>query len=821
MSIVPWDCALGDAPAVSLPCAPTVALAPPDGSVDTNIVIITGSGTITSFGPSPLARPYPFILLDALGNPILDADNEPIPLPESVPTGCTKRVVFQPGSSPIVLTNGAALALLGAANRTIPNVSIGTYVCDTAGYWLETSFADTTLTPGGGGGGSGTPGPTTLVFSATRSANFTPPASTWQNYLFNTVLVDVQGGYSLTTHVWTCQLAGVYLVDCGVNVNASGATGGTAISKNGAQDHAHVNSGMTSNTLQGAFHLNVGDTIEIDGYNTTGAVFIAGGAFFKIWLINSGAQGPIGPPGPQGNPGAPGAVGPQGPQGNTGSQGPAGAQGPPGNTGTQGPAGPAGGTGPAGAPGAAGAPGVGVPVGGATGTVLAKNSATDYDTHWVAPGIADAPADSHNYGRNNAAWNNLDTVFAPIASPTFTGDPKAPTPSPGDADTSIATTAFVSSAIGAIATPGPSSSTPAMDGTGAAGTATVYARGDHVHPTDTSRAPLASPTFTGDPKAPTPTAGDNDTSLATTAFVQTAIAPLAPLASPVFTGDPQAPTPVKADNDTSIATTAHVKLVVADYAPLASPALTGTPTAPTVTPSTDSSTKLATTAFVQSAVSGAGGITATAPTVQKITTSGAYTYTPSAGVKWIKIRAAASGGGGSSTAGAANGGTGADLTLVVGGVTALTLKGGVGAASIGAGAGGVVTLGTLPGNWQILYSANGGTGSDGATYGPYGMGGGGGTNMFGGGGGGGGQSVGTAGVTGTGAGGGGGGWGGNSTQAQGSGGGAGACAEIIVSSPGVITGTLGNFGAGTGAGGQYNGAAGGLGGIYIEEHYNW
>lgn len=37
-------------------------------------------------------------------------------------------------------------------------------------------------------------------------------------------------------------------------------------------------------------------------------------------------------------------------------------------------------------------------------------------------------------------------------------------------------------------------------------------------------------------------------------------------------------------------------------APLASPALTGTPTAPTVTPATDSSTKLATTAFVASVV---------------------------------------------------------------------------------------------------------------------------------------------------------------------------------------------------------------------------
>jgi hypothetical protein len=38
---------------------------------------------------------------------------------------------------------------------------------------------------------------------------------------------------------------------------------------------------------------------------------------------------------------------------------------------------------------------------------------------------------------------------APLASPTFTGDPKAPTPSPGDNDTSIATTAFVTAAVAA------------------------------------------------------------------------------------------------------------------------------------------------------------------------------------------------------------------------------------------------------------------------------------------------------------------------------------------------------------------------------------
>ena len=61
---------------------------------------------------------------------------------------------------------------------------------------------------------------------------------------------------------------------------------------------------------------------------------------------------------------------------------------------------------------------------------------------------------------------------------------------------------------------------PAMNGTAAPGSATQWAKGDHVHPSDTSRASLASPVFTGDPQAPTPTQADNDTSIATTAFVR-------------------------------------------------------------------------------------------------------------------------------------------------------------------------------------------------------------------------------------------------------------------------------------------------------------
>jgi hypothetical protein len=66
----------------------------------------------------------------------------------------------------------------------------------------------------------------------------------------------------------------------------------------------------------------------------------------------------------------------------------------------------------------------------------------------------------------------------------------------------------------------PATSLPLMDGVAAIGvTTSEYALPDHVHPTDTSRAALASPTFTGTPAAPTAAVDTNTTQLATTAFV--------------------------------------------------------------------------------------------------------------------------------------------------------------------------------------------------------------------------------------------------------------------------------------------------------------
>lgn len=60
--------------------------------------------------------------------------------------------------------------------------------------------------------------------------------------------------------------------------------------------------------------------------------------------------------------------------------------------------------------------------------------------------LAAALGDDANFA---TTVTNALALKAPLASPTFTGNPTAPTPSPGDNDTSIATTAFVNTALSA------------------------------------------------------------------------------------------------------------------------------------------------------------------------------------------------------------------------------------------------------------------------------------------------------------------------------------------------------------------------------------
>lgn len=198
-----------------------------------------------------------------------------------------------------------------------------------------------------------------------------------------------------------------------------------------------------------------------------------------------------------------------------------------------------------------------------------------------------APGTSTTQLATTAFVTTADALKANLASPTFTGTPAAPTAAVDTNSTQLATTAFV---VGQA-----SASNPLMNGAVAIGTSLRYARADHVHASDTSRAPLSSPVFTGNPQGPTALAGDSSTVLATTAFVTTADNLKANLASPTFTGVPAGPTAAVDTNTTQLATTAYV--VGQAYAKLASPTFTGTPAAPTAAADT-STTQLATTAFV-------------------------------------------------------------------------------------------------------------------------------------------------------------------------------------------------------------------------------
>lgn len=78
--------------------------------------------------------------------------------------------------------------------------------------------------------------------------------------------------------------------------------------------------------------------------------------------------------------------------------------------------------------------------------------------------------------------------FALLDSPVFIGDPRAPTPPTTDNDTSLATTAFTHNAVGTLRPY--ATNNPTMDGVANPGSAPEVSRGDHTHPSDTSRSPV-------------------------------------------------------------------------------------------------------------------------------------------------------------------------------------------------------------------------------------------------------------------------------------------------------------------------------------------
>lgn len=109
----------------------------------------------------------------------------------------------------------------------------------------------------------------------------------------------------------------------------------------------------------------------------------------------------------------------------------------------------------------------------------------------VAGRTGDVVLASSDVGLGNVTNESKATMFANSA---LTGVPTAPTAGGDTSTTQIATTAFV---LGQAA-----STAPPMDGTAAVGTSRKFARADHVHPSDTSRAPVSNPTFTGTVTAP-------------------------------------------------------------------------------------------------------------------------------------------------------------------------------------------------------------------------------------------------------------------------------------------------------------------------------
>ena len=164
-------------------------------------------------------------------------------------------------------------------------------------------------------------------------------------------------------------------------------------------------------------------------------------------------------------------------------------------------------------------------------------------------GKADSATTLAGYGITDAYTSTeTDTLLAakaPLASPTFTGTPSAPTATAGTNTTQIATTAFVKAACDAIS----ASLAGAFNFKGIVANLTeleaienpsngdVYqvtnpgtgkTNAEYVYDSTNSWIELGtvidlsgySPALTGTPTAPTPTSGDDSTKIATTAYVQ-------------------------------------------------------------------------------------------------------------------------------------------------------------------------------------------------------------------------------------------------------------------------------------------------------------
>jgi len=205
-----------------------------------------------------------------------------------------------------------------------------------------------------------------------------------------------------------------------------------------------------------------------------------------IYAVTGSIDGSVGVPGPQGPAGSPGAQGPQGPQGVPGT------------------------------------PGVGVPAGGTTGQFLQKTSGVDYATGWTTfTGATESWVTANFYPlTGNPSGFITASALTPYllkAGDTFTGNLQATNgsgvylsnlgPSYLYANHTNTYSQFINGG------PGGTTLTVEWDGI-------TFAAGKQTLPYPGAATLFSSPVLTGDPTAPTPATSDNDTSIATTAFVK-------------------------------------------------------------------------------------------------------------------------------------------------------------------------------------------------------------------------------------------------------------------------------------------------------------
>ena len=396
------------------------------------------------------------------------------------------------------------------------------------------------------------------------------------------------------------------------------------------------------------------------------------------------------------------------------------------------------------------------------------NSTVLATTAYVLAAVGGIGVDSFNGRSGVVVLTTADVIGAggaPIANPAFTGVPTGPTAAPATSTSQLATTAFVMNALSSGGVTSFNTRTGAItllaSDISAAGGAT-----------------LVSPIFTGVPQAPTAAPATSTAQIATCAFVAAAIngavssfngrtgaitltsadisaAGGAPIASPTFTGTPRAVTPATSDNSTALATTAYVNAAIAagsgvstfngragavtlsgadvsaaGGALIASPTFTGVPAAPTAAANTNT-TQIATTAYVMNALSAGGGVqsfngragtvvlthadvaaVSVVPTATTFTVTGTGTYTPPAGVRYIRVRMVAGGGGGGGIIGVPSGSNGSNSSFL--GWTALGGAGGAGGGASGAlGQGGAGGTGGANATGNLVLRLPGGVGGNG------------------------------------------------------------------------------------------------------------